>query len=539
MSEVGSEDIISHEEIASDLFAEAYPETNCFFISASRHDRDRVEIQLGFDGLVHSPQRKFEYDVDIVLFVPKTLGLLEVDDDVHLKQEFQSYVRLHTHVSNPNSETSALRVRERLEHLQERISPNRIRVLAIEFEALLKAQAKRIRKELARVADQPNLKAHILTEIDSTEFLIDEFRALLKDQGLEGHAPEEHPPGMEHDLLLLNEYISHLHVQYLSSLQNSVRRQGGADEIFERLVAVGAREAELRVKSHFLVEQRQGPNSTETEDSYLRRISILKKYFQKTVFVDIKGRPLQNKVLIPVYALAAALAASWAIMVQIYQANSLGQRVGINSIALIIFAIVTYVAKDIMKDAARKFFLSKSRMWFPDYEKKLYITRDKKARLLGFINEYIHTFGTEKVPESLHRARYSVRGGEMESYLQEDVLHFRKKVNLDLSLLEAQKEFPWGLREIVRIRFDRLLASMEDSFKTMHLLSRSGAAVTRQGHRIYHLYLATWIQKTDTRGPLAVKPAFKAFRVVLDKTGVLGCEAVKWKAEFGIPEIPQ
>ena len=514
---------------------ELLPELNCFFLSGQRHDRDRIEIQIGFDGLVPESNQEFVYDVDCVVFVPKTLGLLEIDDSQHLRQEFQSYIRLHTHVSNPNNETSLHRVKERLLQLKDKLSLETLRIFAIEFEGYLKGQIKRVKKRTAGTSIE------LAQESEATQYLINDFRAILKALGLEGKRANDLERGsIDHDLLLLNEYVSHIYVQYLVETYYACQASGDSGDLIVQSERNMKLETEARQTYHFLIEQRHGPQSSADEEQYPRRLSLLKKYFQKSLFVQVQGESLQTRMLIPVYGISAALAASFAILVQLYQAQTVAQRVGINSIALISVGVAAYVAKDIMKDFFRRYFFTKSSRLFPDYEKKLFLNRFSKKVSLGVIKEYLRTFDSEKLPTDLARARYSGVGGEMEEFLHEDVLHFKKRVVLDLSALDSRQEFPWGMREIVRYRFDRLLTSMEDPFKNLHLLSKTGAPATRQGHRVYHVYFAAWIQHVSSsidRQP-HVKPAFKAFRVTLDKTGVLECKLVDWKKIGGIPQPP-
>ena len=518
---------------------EGLPEWNCFFVAAGRHDRDRVEVQVGFDGLVQSAHGKFDYDVDLVLFVPKTLGLLEVDDQGQLRQEFQSYVRLHTHVSDPKSETSLSRVKDRLTQLKESLHMDSIRIFAIEFEGFLKAQTKRIKKHFTG-EEVTELHARLArNDIDAIRALVEDFRSVLGARHIEGRRIDHAPRGsLEHDLLLLNEYLSHLYVHSLAQVSKLARTKLTAnDEVLAYLESLGRAEAELRIAAGLLVAQRQGPHDSFDEDLYLHRVSQLKKYFQKSLFIQVRGESLQKRMLVPVYAISAALAASWAIMVQLYQARTTAQRLGINSIAVIAVAIIAYVAKDVMKDFFRRYFLNRSHRFFADFEKKLYLSKNGEDVYLGEIQEFVKRLNSEELPPTLRKARFAAVGGEIDEYLQEDVLHFKKRVSLDLSALDSKKEFPWGMREVIRYRFDRLRTSMEDAFKNMNVVSPAGHYSVRLGHRLYIIHMAIWIRKLDSP---EVKPQFKSYRITLDKSGVLGCESVKWdKAPgAGIPDIP-
>ena len=515
---------------------------DCLFISGSRHDRHRIEIQFGFDGLAELNSPAFSYDVDFVLFVPRSLGLLESEELGSLRQDFQSYVRLHTNTSDPKDEGSAQRIKEQLESIKHSPKIDDIRVFAVEFEGFLRAFIKRTKKEIQKVSRGDDLLGQIKSEVESVASFIKEFRELLEKRGVFSKRAEDIPPNsIDHDLVLLNEYISHHYVQFLVGLEFSSRAVPKTEVLCERLVQLEAEEFSFRQNQHFLIEERAVPHSSENEDLYLRRISLLKKYFHKPLYVQITGEGLQRRLLVPVYALSAALAASLMILVQLYQIRSITERVGINSIAIIGLGILAYVAKDIFKELMRRYLYRTGNKWFPDYEKTLHVQKDGYAQVhFGSIKEYLRTLDPEKIPSQLKQARYSHFGGNLEESLYEDILHFKKRVELDLTKLDRNVEFPWGLREILRYRFDRLLPSMEDAFKNLYLVSKTGVGSSRQGHRVYHVYIACWIhQREAKKNPNdGMKPAFKAYRVTLDKSGFLACDSVKWDKKFGIPPIP-
>ncbi len=520
------DDTQSHEE--------ALPELNCFFISGNRHDKDRIEIQIGFDGLVPGPQRQFKYDADFLVFSPRTLGLFEVEDINNLRVEFQSYLRLHSHTANPKSETSLLRVRQVLTEFEKNPALETLRVFAIEFEAFFKALIKRVRK----------LEGHSpppINDIEAFEKILGEFRGLLVARELLGKkANEFDSKSLDHDLILLNEFTSHLHIQFLVEAKSHFE---GFKEFSE--FSSWIREALKREVIHrktYNLFLKNGFNSKESENStelYLRRISLLKKFFQKSLFIAAVGETLQKKLLIPVYAMSAAIAATWAIMIQIYQVRSIQERVGINSILLITVGVTSYVAKDIMKDFFRRYFFSKGSGMFPNYEKKIFVKRQSKKIWIGKIKEFLKTLDNHQIAEPIRRARYNVPGGEIEEFLNEDIFHFRKEVNLDLSQVSQPGQLPWGLREVLRYRFDRLMVSMEDAYKPTHFVDQDGGPQTQPSHRVYHIYFAVRISTSRNfwgKSKAVIKPATKAFRVTLDKTGVLDCQQLDWNispnAEF-------
>ena len=519
-------------------------ELNCFFVSAGRHDKDRVELQFGFDGLLSSRENEFSYIVDSALFVPKSLNLTDIQSTI--REDIQSYVRLHTHVSNPDSLTSFARVDERLKLLKSDLNTETLRNFAIDFQGFLKANDKKIRAKLRLIgarADEHLVKEDLETvriELKEVEHLLEDFRSILKAKNLEGYLPDDLlDRKLDHDLLLLSEYFSHLFVQYLGDLYAVTVGAPFLEPISEVLKEISAAEARVREKNRFVVDERHGPTSTRDFDLYPRRISILKKYFQSPLFVQESSHSLERRMLIPVYSVAAALAAAFAIMVQLYQARTLEERVGLNSIALISFGVMAYVAKDLLKDWMRKALLKHSNRWLPDESRKLFLVKKKKRVKLGKIGESLKIFDSEKLPEDLKAIRYRSATDRLERELGEDVLHLRKRVTLDLDALETQREFPWGFREIIRIKLDREMTQMDDAFKKMYFVNRQGFPTQKQTHRIYHLHLATWIraQSNDPLAPM-VKPAFKAFLLSIDKTGILSCEPISWEKNGTIPPTP-
>jgi hypothetical protein len=520
------------------------PELNCFFVAANRHDRDRIELQFGFDGLLDQKKEKFQYTVEFLMFVPRSLGLLEVDSYSALRQEVQSYVRLHTHVTNPNSPTSLSRVQERLELLKQNLGTETLKSFAVDFEGFIKAQTRRFKRRINEVAkdssSMPEMK-DVLHDAHIIEHLLDDFRSIIRARGIEKMVLDKFNLGKtDHDLLLLNEYLSHVYVQHLGEVQDHASTLNGLDELKKTLVAMSAKEALVREAYHFVIEERQGRESSEAMEHYPRRSSVLKKYFQRPLFIKDSGAPLEKRLLIPVYAVSAAIAASFAILFQIYYQTSTTERVGINSIALVSLGVFAYVAKDLMKDYFRKFFLKTGGKYFSDNERKLFMENaaDRSNKRIGKISEYFNTPDVKHLPDKIQRIRYSVPGGDLERELGEDCVHFKKRVSLDLEKLDAKREFPWGVREIVRYRLDRLLPNMEDAFKKMFFVSKTGHVAYRQSHRLYHAYLMAWIHAETPPKARPIKPEFRAFQIAIDKTGILSCKRLDWDKQFGVPPRP-
>jgi len=512
-------------------------ELNCFFITGKRHDKDRVEVQFGFDGLMIGNSSKFSYVTNAALFVPKSLGL--VDFEKKIRDDIHSYVRLHTHVSNPKSSTSLARVEERLRILRADPSEQSFQDYAIDFQGFLKANDKKIRLKLNKLSERKFQKEGDAKQLADTEHELEEVVKLLASvRALEADFKNPKSPlssfaQLKKDFELLEEYVSHITVQYIGDLYDTSKNVPGLEEFCEKIQKYSSREAAYRKARKLMLLKISDPNLGKNLEIYSRRIAMLKKYFQRPLYIQDTIATLENRLLIPVYAIAAAMAASWAIMVQLYQVNSVGERVGINTIAFISIAVFGYVAKDLLKDFMRKKLMSTGGKWLPNESRKLFLEKaDKKIVQLGNIGESFTLIPSEKLPTGLAEARYDLEKDEtakIERALGEDVLSIQKKVSLNLEHLDNKAEFPWGFREIIRIRLDRFMTQMDDPEKTYHFIGRNSLPQKANTHRVYHVHLFTWIQTNLAKNPnAAIRPIFKAFLLTVDKTGILTCKPLAW-----------
>ena len=497
---------------------------NFFFVTANRHDSDRVELQLGFDGEVQS-EKIYDFEVNIQFIFPKSLGLSENFDQEALKSQLQSHIRLHTHAGNPQNPTKLTRVRERLELLSHHLSEESLKFFALEIEAFLKLEIKTIKKSLRNSKDFSH--KHMLEQLLSIEELIADFRKLLEQRHLVGKSAKDFSfDSFDHDLLLLNEYISHLYVVFLSHLKYYNETCEKPDKDFVKTIpTLAKKEAEHRkLQGYFL--QDEVSNDLHHEEHYLRRASLLKKYFQKILFIRASHTTRESRLLVPVYGLSAAIAATFAIAVQFYQMDRLQQSIGISTVAFVFVAVFAYVIKDIMKDYTRKYFFSRSQKYFPDYRVKLSYVHKADRKSLGNVDEFLRLSSARDLPREVRNLRFSSQDLDLEPEVEEDVVEYKKIFHLNLKSLELREHYHWGIREVMRVRLDRFTTSMDDPTKMLHLLRQDGSIESHMGHRVYYLHIAVSIRPLNSfvSNDLGT---LKLFRIKMDKTGVLSVENLK------------
>lgn len=497
---------------------------NFFFAIANRHDSDRVELQLGFDGEMQS-EKSCEYEVNMQFMFPKSLGLSENFDKEAFRSQLQSHLRLHTHAGNPQNPTKLTRVKERLELLTHHLSEESLKFFALEIEAFLKFEIKTLKKHIKTKKALPNEDVH--DQLLQTHDLLDHYRKLLEQRHLMGKSAKDFPfDSFDHDLLLLDEYVSHLYVSLLSHLKFFSHSCVKSEKIEATIPRLSKKEAEHRKKLGYFLQSDNNQNTEAEEEHYLRRASLLKKYFQKILFIRAMPTSRENRLLIPVYGLSAAIAATFAIAVQTYQMDRQAQNIGIGTVAFISVAVFAYVVKDILKDKARKYFFNRSQKYFPDYKIKLsYVSRhDRKD--LGTVDEFINLSSVDDLPSVVRELRFSVIDLDLEPEVEEDVVEYKKVFSLNLKSLELREHYHWGIREVLRIRLDRFTTSMDDPNKMLHLLKSDGSIESHLGHRVYFLHLAVSIRPLNSFVSNELG-TLKLFRITMDKTGVLSVEGIK------------
>ncbi len=501
---------------------------NFFFISANRHDSDRVELQVGFDGEVLN-EKSYDFEVSIQFIFPKSLGLSENFDQEALKSQLQSHLRLHTHAGSPQNPTKLTRVRERLELLSNHLSEESLKFFALEIEAFLKFEIKTIKKSLRSKKDFSH--PQMLEQLLATEELIGDYRKLLSQRHLMGKSAKDFSfDSFDHDLLLLDEYISHLYVVFLSHLKfysKSSRTETGFVDLVPKLAK---KEAEHRQLLHYFLQDENGKNVGE-EEHYLRRASLLKKYFQKILFIRAQNTSRERRLLFPLTGISAAIGALCYLFILNYQQNQQAENIGIGTVAFVMIAVGGYVIRDLVKDYSRSYFSTRSQKYFPDYRVKLSYVHKKDRKSLGRVDEFLRLSSARDLPTEVRALRFSSQDVDLEPEVDEDVVEYRKIFHLKLKSLELREHYHWGIREVMRIRLDRFTTSMDDPTKMLHLLRPDGSIESHMGHRVYFLHMAVTIRPLNTFVSSDLG-TLKLFRIKMDKTGVLSVETVKKESDL-------
>lgn len=509
----------------------------------SRHDHHNIEIKTVFE----LAGRSFESETDIFIFIPRSFELQTVGMD-ELQSDLRARVRLAVPVSGEQGASALSSAREALKRVVEHIhEAHDLGEVVVEGAHPLADELVNAAKDLCAVVSETLKQSSVdqirhlflghslmstpgaclkslqdlIEDVRSKGSIISEVRKLLWN-------PSTNTIGVLH---LLDEYLSHLYVQYLATIRFEIDR---LNEIPENLDTIEharlknelcssldqLQEAEAAHRNALgLIREEQNVDEIDRERR-LVRISHLKKYFQSSTFLDLSRRTPQKKVG-EFFATAGTLMAGViAAMFEIFGRRHAAE-VAVQGMFVIALGVGIYVLRDRLKDWLRNFLSEKARKYLPDCEQQLWANN----KSIGFVKEWFRTYSKKKLPSQVLEMRKRASANEMESRLSEDVFHYHKIQAL--SEMPAVMESGNGtkaLHENIRICFDRYLKNMDDPFKEVMELDSWGRLKQSKSHRVYHFYLVATTKFSTAAGKVAHD---LCYRIVLDKSGIVRLEEIE------------
>lgn len=547
---------LNSAEINQQMNKQLTPESSSGFASSvvSLHDHHNVEVKTVSElSATHSL-----VETDIYLFVPKNFEL-SGHGKGELVKDFRSRVRLAVPVGG---EQGAQALDDALDTLQYQLQSLAAAEKSGEInddlnhavcEEVLET-AKDISAVLAetikhRMAENTRrfLISHSLMSIPSSalaglEQLIVDVNATAELMKKLRSAIESEQKSAKAILTFLDEYMSHLYVQYLGSIRIELARISaprGTETDFG--YSQGRNKAVELLNSHQEIEARHRQkfgvkvdNESDLDREHrLVRLSHLKKFFQSKTFVDITRQQPAAKISESTATIGTAFAAVIAAMLDFY-GRSATSHVAMQGVFFIMFGVILYVFRDRMKDHAKTLFHKKALQFLPDFEQKL-VAKDVN---IGRVKEWFSLLKSKDAPLDVLARRRAAASTELERRLPEDVFHCRKIQEVDASSLSqsGKANYSRALYENTRINFERYLKHMDDAFKDLTDLDPSGQFLSARSHRVYHFYLCV---KTIT-GPMDKSMGAKLrpmtglretastqtllYRIVLDKSGLVRLE---------------
>jgi hypothetical protein len=505
----------------------------------TRHDHHNLEVKMLTQAVHHS----VDSTLDVFLFVPGSFQLSRWSK-MELQSDFRSRLRLavplQSEEGNAAIEDAKRRLRQTLEQLAspdmdaellvDCLTDHAKEVGAVTSETLKQlSQRHRTRFRLAHALTGDVVSCVLgLREVQAglagTSELVNSIREILC-------APTD---GQNPVLSLLDEFISHLYVQYLGSFRSAVEAMHPIHERFQapiyfsaraeletKLLQLQKREAEYRAHFPQVLEKAKG--DAEREHQVLR-LSQLKKFFQSRMFLDISRKDPRRRLTETAAALGAACAALWAAIAKQFEDP---HRFETSSRGMILLSvgILIYVLKDRVKEWTKTTANQRANRWIPDFAQQLIAD----GRTIGAIREWFYFRKLKTLPGALRRLRSRAYRSEIEGGLPEEIFHYQRKHSVQPGSL-SRAQTGWALQESIRINVERYLKHMDDPFKELAVLDSSGRLSQFRSHRVYDFYIgihSTLFLQTrefwEWPGHSARHPVgelTRLYRVILDKKGI-------------------
>lgn len=307
--------------------------------------------------------RRVKYQADVFFFVPAALGLTPERYDAeqffrHLDTAFQfvpASMRL-ARILDENNDASPL---TRLGRLVKSDDPACDAAAAVyEFRTLanvVAAQADRWRGALAeaewRVVD---VSTDRFTEfVDAGRRLLDRLRALGRDRFQGGAWPSSvvHASRWADELSSLS--LEQAWLSYLARRPETPEAKALRRRIREEALHEAAYRRARGYAASF------DPGRPESAGRFMRRREALLDWARAATVLESRASPMLARLREFLYAVAAAVAMAFAVMVTIFAQR----RYAFDSLPFILIAVASYMLKDRIKDAGRLFFLR----WIPRF----------------------------------------------------------------------------------------------------------------------------------------------------------------------------
>ncbi len=500
-------------------------------VQVDLHDLQQLEIRFVY-RLGEADSERF--DTDVFLFIPRNVGL---NADNYPKQDFYgdvtALVRLDAaplpldELADAGARASPLhRLAEGLEALGADRTPPTL-PLATYARLYAHLQAEGARAELRRLRDiakeRPDaLLAQVPPAIERIRASLVAFRRVKA-----AFAPYEwlcHRQLVE-ALRLADEYMSLTLEERLANLGDALADEVPADGrgLVPRATALLAElardEVAHRAKQDFLVMA--ASEEAAFGEYFAYRSSLLKKAVQQALYLDVRKAHADTFVRNGVGAVGAALAAIWALATQLPQ--TMANLSSGTKLFVFVAAVLAYVAKDRIKVATNEYVVPRLRRFD-------YVTRITSGALrnigLGMVQtrlrESMRFTKLADLPDDIRRVRTERRTIQaFEGPLLEEVIHYRKVLDVDQDDGDERLPEGYGLRDIMRFNVRHFLVRLDDpEDKLRYFDADKEAFAEAKLPKVYHLNLVIRVD----RGARGVR--LDHFRIVLNKQRIVRIEKV-------------
>lgn len=309
----------------------------------------------------------------------------------------------------------------------------------------------------------------------------------------------------------IDEDVSRLVETLLGNVVQRLRRAGAPENLVSAAEQVAVAEARYRQAIGLGGVGSIGMKRREVEQLEFRR-HVLKRFTSSVLWLSPRVRPGATWVLHLLYAIAASVAMSFALVAALWNGSDTSTR---GFVTWVIVAVLAYAAKDRIKALLQTIFSSMVSRHFPDRRWRIF---DRERGLeLGTMGEQSGFLAWKELPSDVLAVRRMTRVHPLEEQARpETVLYHRKTVTLKASQVAAADPRFRALTEIFRLDLRRWLAHTDDPKREIVFADPErgtvGAAIAP---RVYNIGVVHRLRREDE-----LDAPWHRVRIVVTRKGI-------------------
>ncbi len=489
---------------------------NC---EVNTHGQRQLELQVKYPLTGDKEHKRYQFD--LFVFSPYQLDITRESYGVsRFLRDMKSYTRYSTYsiplkkLSDHSCEISPIaRIRGMLNDaeassgIDEKAVIYELRIVASIYRRQLRDTRRILRnfiREDGLAADATGRLKEFVADID---LFLRTFRA-LRPAFLDPSVSDL----MRQALRWADEAISLGTEKTLFKLDDVFQERADLAEGCRVIEARLGREQEYRAELGYpTLVKRDDPAANEL---FVYREGVLKKWTEGCMFMTTEHAKITAQFTHLLMGIAAGTAMAFAVVVTLFASRLFAMH----SVPWIVLIVISYVAKDRIKEILRGIFAAYIPKLVADQVEELIDpaigTRIGSSRARAIFSH------PDKVPEGVRNLR-NVDGNVFRSIIPlENVIHFHKDIDLDSGRLMRRHKRLESLTEIMRLKLDPWMANMDDPVNSLSF-DDNGRHAKVEARRVYHLNLVVGLSEAGIAAESC--PLFR-YRLVLTRNGIVRIE---------------
>ena len=244
------------------------------------------------------------------------------------------------------------------------------------------------------------------------------------------------------------------------------------------------------------------------------RHSVLKKYVDSDLFLDVPKRK-DGKFVEQLYlGIAAGLAMMFATVVSFH----FQQLFGNFTLPFFVVLVISYMIKDRIKELSRYYFAHRIGSKFFDNKADILIKDEK----IGSIKEGMDFISSNKLPQEVKRVRYTRRLIEAENRVSdENILLYRMAVHINRDKLNGTNAYETaGINDIIRFNVNTFLKKADNPRVMRQVMRSDGTVGEVMCDKLYYINIVLQLAYDGNT-------TLQRFRVAINRDGIHSIEEVK------------